>query len=1199
MKKPCTGAALSCSLPSRNRRSPRGFALVISLSLMVLLTILAVGLLGLSSLSLATVGREADLAEARANARMSLALAIAQLQKQTGPDQRVTATADQLAEGGDGSQSSAAADRRHWTGVYESWNANTKVRPEPKMLSWLVSGETKDLEQVQTAKSSGSEDDSIPLVGEGTLGSATEGAVRAPALLVESTSGTSARIAWWSGDQGMKAAVSTPPVPEDTGFAGIRGMAQGAPRNAVEFASSGTTKPFGSLEADDEQLGLVTGWQQAGFLADDPESPRALFHDLAPYSSGLMTNVRAGGFRKDLSMQLERPISNAASTALYTVGGEPGINLQELRTYYNLYKPTELKTSGGSAFAYTTGGGRVPANGPFLQLDSGPQACANDEEFHLKMPVIINYQLALSLQTRIPDNNGGVPVPAGKQRLHIVADPIVTFWNPLDVPVVLPTSTFVSVKYWQIPYTLIVKVNGVSDREYPLATIISGAREYKDSSGAPVKSDGDGNFCSLVVGDTQQLVFKPGEVIKTSQQGPASAATKHRLPGKAGFFSQHGYARPIASIDNNYVDIAPTDTITYELRPNNFTAGKSASSGNWVTTSGTVHSRHFSLSHHEVYVGLDRATNGNYSQVSDSLGIGGMYIDYDFGNKRARASETPRGSQDPKSPPGTKTGSGAARLYANNFPTIFRPIKESDGRSLPAASLVTKAPIALFSYSAKTENGSDLGTRFLSRFNPKVHHIDFFDLTSKERDMLPYEFSVEPLVSWKNRSLDVDTGGSAYYGGGLNTELGSSFITTHSVPREPIVSLAAFQHSFANGFEIQKPKYGYATLNGREPMMPHIAHAIGNSMAPSVLASGKTEGSLPGNRPLADHSYLANLALWDDYFLSGIAPQTVKSYNKSRAQKAVAEEFLSGKTPLPVVRYLPDLDGQDATALSSSLFSGATPTTDSITLVAAHLRVDGMFNVNSTSVEAWKAVLGSLKGRPVVVRDASGTESISPATEDVPVANLNGPRSKVIEGNGNLSAQDPDQWTGRRELTEDEIEVLAEAIVKEVRKRGPFLCLGDFINRRVGNDKELARAGAIQSALDSKSVDINNAFNSGGRSVSSSVSNRFAFPEAEQGPMAFGSPAIVKQADILTPIAPVLSARSDSFIIRSYGESVDKNGKVLARAWCEAVVERDRNFIDPADKPQTPVASLSSDTNKTFGRRYEIVSFRWLHPDEI
>ena len=463
--------------------------------------------------------------------------------------------------------------------------------------------------------------------------------------------------------------------------------------------------------------------------------------------------------------------------------------------------------------------------------------------------------------------------------------------------------------------------------------------------------------------------------------------------------------------------------------------------------------------------------------------------------------------------------------------------------------------------------------------------------------MLPYEFTVEPLVSWKNRSLDVDTDGRAYFGGGLNTELGASFVTTHSVPREPLVSLAALQHSFANGFEIQKPKFGYSTLNGREPMMPQIAHAIGNSVAPSVLAKDKTEGTLPGARPLADHSYLGNMGLWDDWFLSGIAPQTAATYTKRRAQRLVAEEFFNSTAPLPVVRYSADTDGENLQKLLSTFFTGATPSVAAIDSVASYLRVDGMFNVNSTSVEAWKAVLGGLKDRPIIVRDASGSERIAAADEDVPVVNLHGPQDSVVDGSGNLAVNEPSQWVGRRTLSEEEIEGLARAIVMEVRKRGPFLSLADFINRRVGNDSELARAGAIQSALDSESVKINEAFE-GSRGVSAATSQRFAFPDAEKGPLAFGSPSIVKQADILTPIAPVLSARSDSFIIRSYGESVDKNGKVLARAWCEAVVERDRNFVDPDDKPQTPFASLN-DANKAFGRRYEIVSFRWLHPEEI
>jgi hypothetical protein len=106
------------------------------------------------------------------------------------------------------------------------------------------------------------------------------------------------------------------------------------------------------------------------------------------------------------------------------------------------------------------------------------------------------------------------------------------------------------------------------------------------------------------------------------------------------------------------------------------------------------------------------------------------------------------------------------------------------------------------------------------------------------------------------------------------------------------------------------------------------------------------------------------------------------------------------------------------------------------------------------------------------------------------------------------------------------------------------------------------------------------------------------FPEAEKGPAANGIPGIVKQADLLTPIAPLLSARSDSFVIRSYGDAVDADGKVIARAWCEAVVERDKEFIDPADKPEAVTGSLH-DMNATFGRRYKVQSFRWLNPQEV
>ncbi len=64
----------------------RGFALVVTLTLMVLLSILALGLLSLSSVALRTTGIRSDASIARANARVALSLAIAEIQKHAGPD---------------------------------------------------------------------------------------------------------------------------------------------------------------------------------------------------------------------------------------------------------------------------------------------------------------------------------------------------------------------------------------------------------------------------------------------------------------------------------------------------------------------------------------------------------------------------------------------------------------------------------------------------------------------------------------------------------------------------------------------------------------------------------------------------------------------------------------------------------------------------------------------------------------------------------------------------------------------------------------------------------------------------------------------------------------------------------------------------------------------------------------------------------
>ncbi len=93
---------------------------------------------------------------------------------------------------------------------------------------------------------------------------------------------------------------------------------------------------------------------------------------------------------------------------------------------------------------------------------------------------------------------------------------------------------------------------------------------------------------------------------------------------------------------------------------------------------------------------------------------------------------------------------------------------------------------------------------------------------------------------------------------------------------------------------------------------------------------------------------------------------------------------------------------------------------------------------------------------------------------------------------------------------------------------------------------------------------------------------------------------MVTQGDLMAALAPIATVRGDTFKIRSYGEATSPDGKtVLARAWCEAVVQRNPDFIDAVDAAQTATSALSSISNKNFGRRFSIISFHWLDEAEL
>src|SRR5690606_10608057 len=139
------------------------------------------------------------------------------------------------------------------------------------------------------------------------------------------------------------------------------------------------------------------------------------------------------------------------------------------------------------------------------------------------------------------------------------------------------------------------------------------------------------------------------------------------------------------------------------------------------------------------------------------------------------------------------TKSPRDRIYADRpqHAEVFRTFGASETRPLPVGQLASaKAPVLMYTFSAKTERSSPTGTRSMLRLNPSSTHVDFYELTPYERDLNAYDIQVEALNSWVNRKLETSANGNAYFGGSYDAADGSSFVNTHSVPREPIHSLA-------------------------------------------------------------------------------------------------------------------------------------------------------------------------------------------------------------------------------------------------------------------------------------------------------------------------------------------------------------------------------------------------------------------------
>ncbi|MCO8187877.1 hypothetical protein NKE62_13240, partial [Akkermansia sp. Marseille-P9185] len=98
------------------RHVSKGFALIATITLMMLLALLSVGLLTIASSQVRISEKQLFAAEAKSLARFSLEVALGQLQCELGPDQRVSANSGILSSG------ASEGNAPYILGVWNSWD---------------------------------------------------------------------------------------------------------------------------------------------------------------------------------------------------------------------------------------------------------------------------------------------------------------------------------------------------------------------------------------------------------------------------------------------------------------------------------------------------------------------------------------------------------------------------------------------------------------------------------------------------------------------------------------------------------------------------------------------------------------------------------------------------------------------------------------------------------------------------------------------------------------------------------------------------------------------------------------------------------------------------------------------------------------------------------------------------------------------
>lgn len=1144
------------------KQSYRGFTLVMTMALLVLLMIIGVGMLSLSAGSLRTSSKYQAMSTARANARLALMLAIGDLQKHAGQDTRVTARADILP--------TVADDSPPVLGVWRSWEGdnheksgdlagrpfspgNYEQEKKNRFLSWLTSGNPNMLKDPQAPPDAAPGSDKVTLLGGGSVIDERLQIHLAPSSV--SRGSEKGSYAWWVGGENQKARL---PQPADPDIDSVAGWSMNAKSHTS--ADPGVFR-INQLLEDKTLASKAISLRQSDLLDRSGGSilvSKEFYHDLSAISTGLLTNTATGGWRKDLSVLTENWTSQPkAQTSLPFFRVAPGKDIRfsipqiggDYRSTRSLLYPWSGYRARGVpiyehgavsswenlkdwATLYKT----MQSNGTAISRNShridSNDASSNFNFLHTvrRIPVIARVQWVFSYTAiRIGETNNYEP--------QLLATPVVTMWNPYNVSL----SNMVGVRFELkgcMPNAFRFKVGDTQNTRWHSLTKSLNHTFLADT----VLRFRIDSFPTLKPGQT--LLFSPDPLLP-----PATATSE--LAMKAGFNNKGGHFFPLKKDDGTTFSVPAITRIETEAR-------------------------------------FD-ATSNDAGQ-NDAVGVG-VYLDAYFGTSWDLAY---RMVYDPVI---------AAAVYP--------PVSDLAKATALEAS-VSPRPFLTTIFGVRTASSSHLAGKGLVQTSPLVNYTAMGKKDTAEWNILwdypgsehpvnsPFDYSFEKLGAAGSDVLpNTDSKNNGFIITGFQSGDGLSRCVLAEIPTKPIQSLAELQN-WDMRYENPIPPYAFNIIGNSDatPIIP--ANAVVNPRAPSTTVNLQH-----------DDSYCANHILFDDWFVSSIAPLYQNlgrppSSSPPPFQKTFVD-FCSGRVNLPNRAYRP-LRRDMALASTSGgelELTNFIKSRDSWQTVASRIEVDGMFNVNSTSVKAWRALLGHARKQKIPFFNATTTATLSPE-QDFAFGRFSiaGDTEAKIPGSSGQFA-DCSQFAGYRILDQNLLDRFAEEIVRQVRLRGPFLSLAEFVNRQLSAGN-LALAGTVQAAINQLEADrstnpfavLQNRSKASSGNPPAAGSTGYAFPAAAVGCNAYGLPGWTRQADVLRPLAPILSARDDTFVIRGYGDARDSTGKtVIARAVCEAVVRRSRDYVDTTDAAEITTLPKSI-ANITFGRRLEMISFRWLSPSE-